>query len=89
MRDNTSFAAYCAIMVSGLAGLLHLSPWAILLSSCGLALISILRKHELAFARIGTSATAQAAVMATSVVNAGVIAVAGYGMGLATSWVWG
>lgn len=89
MRDRTDVAAYLAIMVSCVAGLFHLSPWAIVLSASGLMLISIMRKHEYAVARLGGGTMAHATAMASSVLNATVIAGAAFASGLIIGWLWG
>ena len=89
MFDRTGIAAYLAIMTSCVAGILHLSPWAIVFSACALMLLSILKKHDIAMSRLGTSATVQVVLMASSAINAAVIASAGYVMGRGIGWVWG
>ena len=88
MFDRTGIAAYAAIMASCVAGILHLSPWAIVFSACALMLLSILKKHDQTFSRLGTSATVQGVVMVSSVVNAALIAGAGYGLGVAVCFIW-
>ena len=89
MFDRTGIAAYAAIMTSCIAGMMHLSPWAIVFSACALMLLSVLKKHDIAMSRLGTSATVQVVLMGSSAVNAAVIASAGYVMGRGIGWAWG
>ncbi len=89
MHVRTSITAYIAITLSCVAGLLHLSPWFVVLSACGLALISILRKHDAAMVQLGSTMAVQTTLMASSAINAGIISSAGYVFGMGTGWFWG
>ena len=89
MFDRTGVAAYLAIMTSCLAGIFHLSSWAIVFAACALMLLSILKKHDAAMSRLGTSGTVQVVVMASSAVNAGMVSVTSYVMGTSIDLIFG
>jgi hypothetical protein len=90
MHVRTSITAYIAITLSCMAGLLHLSPWFVVLSACGLTLISILRKHDAAMVQLGSTTIAmQTTLLGSSAINAGIISAGGYVFGIGTGWFWG
>lgn len=89
MFDRRGTLAYIAILASCIAGGFGASPWIIVVSACVLALISI-SSHDRVIARLGgNAATAQAAAMMSSVLNAAVTSGGSYLLGTMIGTLWG
>jgi hypothetical protein len=81
--------AFTAILAACLAGSLHLTWWTAVASACVLALISI-SNHALAARTLGTTGEdAVAILLASSMTNATVTALAAFAMGHGIGWLWG
>ena len=88
MLDRNGWIAFAAILASCIGGGFGISAWIILASASILMLLSFSR-HDVVIARLGSdNATAQAAAMLSTVMNAGLIASAAFFAGRIIGAVW-
>jgi hypothetical protein len=82
--------AYGAILLTCIAGLLHVSWWAMCAGAALLALLSVAdpQGSHAYFQRVGIR-MAPAATLASSALNAAVAASAAYLLGRLIAWFWG